>query len=394
MTEERFYRLFEEYATDLMNKEDRKEFLSLLEDPYYRGLMEKVMEEEWNTGKYEERENEEIGQLIDRNVLEVIGGAKVVSMKTRLARPMRMVRAAAVLLVLFVGAYYVISRNSAKKNEPLGDQRGLVNAVKPGSHQAILTLSNGQNILLDSIANGTVAHQGGTRLEEKQGGFLDCESDGRNDKMLFNVVSTPKGGQYRVRLTDGTDVWLNSASTLRFPIVFAAGERTVQITGEAYFEVAHNAGKPFRVEVKGMKVEVLGTRFNIDAYEDEGLLKTTLAQGKVKVLSGQQSAILSAGQQARINIAKELKVIKGAVIEEALAWKNGYFVFKDTRIETVMKQIGRWYNVEIIYAGVIPQGHYKGVIARNVTAAKMIQVFNASGIRCRLEGRTIVVLPE
>jgi hypothetical protein len=114
MTEERFYRLFEEYATDLMNKEDRKEFLSLLEDPYYRGLMEKVMEEEWNTGKYEERENEEIGQLIERNVLEVIGGAKVVSMKTRLARPMRMVRAAAVLLVLFVGRY-VISRNSAKK---------------------------------------------------------------------------------------------------------------------------------------------------------------------------------------------------------------------------------------------------------------------------------------
>jgi ferric-dicitrate binding protein FerR (iron transport regulator) len=282
MQEERFNILLEQYVTDMMNKEDRKEFLSLLKNPHYQSRLEKVMEKEWNHGEYEEPQNEQIGQLIEQNVMGEIRKAKVVPIKQGSGTWMRKMVAVAAVLILIAGAYYLISGNSSKKDNTIASVKKAAIDVKQAGNNAVLTLGDGQDVILDKSTNGTITRQGGIRLDKTRDGMLWYVPEGEAGEVVFNTVSTPNGGEYHVRLSDGTNVWLNAVSSLRFPAAFAGNERMVQVTGEAYFEVAHNAKKPFRVEVKGMHVQVLGTHFNINSYHDEGLSKRLLYKGKSK----------------------------------------------------------------------------------------------------------------
>jgi ferric-dicitrate binding protein FerR (iron transport regulator) len=393
MQEERFNILLEQYVTDMMNKEDRKEFFSLLKNPHYQNRLEKVMEKEWNHGEYEEAQDHEIGQLIEQNVMEEIRKAKVVPMKQGSGTLMRKMVAVAAVLILIAGAYYLISGNSSKKDSTIASVKKERIDEKEAGNNAVLTLGDGQDVILDKSTNGTITRQGGIRLDKTRDGILSYVPEIEAGEVVFNTVSTPKGGEYQVRLSDGTNVWLNAVSSLRFPAAFAGNERMVQVTGEAYFEVAHNAKKPFRVEVKGMQVEVLGTHFNINSYQDEGQSKTTLVQGKIKITGGNASAILLPGQQALLTAANALSVVKHADVEEALAWKNGYFRFNETAIETAMKQIGRWYNLEVVYVGLTPGGHCTGKIGRNLTSSNLARVLNGIGIHCKIEGKKITVTP-
>jgi ferric-dicitrate binding protein FerR (iron transport regulator) len=392
MKEERFQILLEQYVTNMMDKEEQNGFISLLNDPYYRGIFEKVMEEEWNLGKYEEPGNEEIGQLIEQHVMEKIRGGKVVPITRRPIIWMRKAAAVAIVLIVMTGLYYLINFNSHREDTRITAKENFSNEVKPGVDKAMLTLSNNERIMLDSSGKGTLANEGGTSLENLAG-MLSYQVVGKTTEALFNTINTPRGGQYQVRLSDGTRVWLNAASSMRFPSAFPKNERAVELSGEAYFEVAHDAKKPFRVLVDGMRVEVLGTHFNINAYKDEGLSKATLVQGKIRISKDEASAVLNPGQQARINAANELSVVKDADTKEALAWKNGYFQFNNAEIETVMKQLARWYDVDVVYAGVIPQGQINGEIPRTTTADKVIQILEASGVHAKLEGRKITVKP-
>jgi ferric-dicitrate binding protein FerR (iron transport regulator) len=393
MQEERFNILLEQYVTDMMNKEDRKEFLSLLKNPHYQSRLEKVMEKEWNHGEYEEPQNEQIGQLIEQNVMGEIRKAKVVPIKQGSGTWMRKMVAVAAVLILIAGAYYLISGNSSKKDNTIASVKKAAIDVKQAGNNAVLTLGDGQDVILDKSTNGTITRQGGIRLDKTRDGMLWYVPEGEAGEVVFNTVSTPNGGEYHVRLSDGTNVWLNAVSSLRFPAAFAGNERMVQVTGEAYFEVAHNAKKPFRVEVKGMQVQVLGTHFNINSYHDEGLSKTTLVQGKIKITGGNASATLLPGQQALLTAANALSVVKHADVEEALAWKNGYFKFNETEVETAMKQIGRWYNLEVVYVGSTPNGHCTGKIGRNLSALNLAKVLNGIGIHCIIEGKKITVTP-
>lgn len=302
--------------------------------------------------------------------------------------------AAALLLSISITFYYYNSKVSIQNTN------GVVkNDIAPGGNKAILTLADGSKVVLDDKKNGQLAKQGQTVIQKRGSGLLTYLSAALSSQstttVAYNTISTPRGGQYKVILSDGTQVWLNAASSLKFPAAFLGKERNVELTGEAYFEVAKNKAMPFHVLAAGQVVEVLGTHFNVNAYTDEESLKTTLLEGLVKVNKGVSFAMLKPGQQAIINNNDANPVIKVADVpdaDEVMAWKDGKFYFNNTDIKTVMRQIGRWYNVDIEYAGKIPGSDgFTGTFSRNMTASKALKVLEFSGVDFKIEGRKIIV---
>ena len=282
---------------------------------------------------------------------------------------------------------------------PAPPQQAKVEAEKkpfdapPGKSGAILTLASGEKVLLDSMSNGTVAMQGRTQLR-KLGGQLNYKAMDAAlpaSAVFYNTMTVPRGRTFKLRLEDGTMVWLNAGSTIRFPTAFTGKERKVELMGEGYFEVAKNASMPFKVEVNGMEVEVLGTHFNINSYNDEPAIRTTLLEGSVKINKNNTTSLLKPGQQAEVNSAGEVRIINNADIDEAVAWKNGIFNFEGNDIQSVMRQIARWYDVDIKYEN-ISTAHFMGTISRNVNMSEVLNMIALTGaVHFKVEGRTITV---
>ncbi|HEY6081847.1 MAG TPA: FecR family protein, partial [Chitinophagaceae bacterium] len=255
---------------------------------------------------------------------------------------------------------------------------------KPGGNKAILTLANGQKIVLDSSNNGMLFMQGNAKVVKINSGLLaydapqKTESKKQKAEIHYNTISTPRGGQYEVILSDGSKVWLNAASSIRFPTAFTGKDREVQMTGEAYFEIARNANQLFKVSVRGMMVNVLGTHFNIMAYNDEKTIKTTLLEGSLKVTEGNSALLLQPGQEAQLRQNGEIKLVKDVNVKEALAWKNNLFWFDNDDIQSVMRQLSRWYNVDMIIKGDIPD-LFTGSIPRNISFSKVFEVLQKTG---------------
>ncbi|MEI9944262.1 MAG: FecR family protein [Chitinophagaceae bacterium] len=294
----------------------------------------------------------------------------------------------AALFVLIAGAAFIFL-NRKTEQQPIAKQQQVVPEIVPGGNKAILTLADNSLVVLDNAANGDVAQQGNVKLV-KLDGQLAYNGTGGSPDILYNTISTPRGGQYQLVLSDGTKVWLNASSSLRFPASFPAKERKVEITGEAYFEVAHNTSKPFRVNVagKGM-VEVLGTHFNINSYDDESSSKITLLEGLVKVIKNNTVHFLKPGQQAQVT--DKVMIVNGANIEEVVAWKNGKFLFDKTDVQTTMRQLARWYDVEISYDENV-NGFFNGTISRNENISKTLKMLQMTGeVHFNVEGRKIVV---
>jgi transmembrane sensor len=307
--------------------------------------------------------------------------------------------AAAVILVAALGTYVYLNRRPktevAKVVVPATTP--VQNDALPGGNKATLTLGNGQKIILDSAANGNLALQGKTKIVKTSDGQLAYTTQSDVTNVYYNTVSTPKGGQYQLTLSDGTKIWMNAASVLRFPTAFTGKERLVELDGEAYFEVAKNALKPFIVKSKnGMIVQVLGTHFNMMAYADEQDAKTTLIEGSVKISNGSSVAMLKPGQQALTatgNAGTGIRVNKEADIAEAIAWKNGIFQFNDADLETVMRNIARWYDVDISYEGQLPDKRFTGRMSRNLKASELLSGIEFIGVHFKIEGKKIVVQP-
>jgi ferric-dicitrate binding protein FerR (iron transport regulator) len=266
-------------------------------------------------------------------------------------------------------------------------------AIVPGGNHAVLVLADGSVIKLDSTGNGVVSAQGTITITIKDSGQLIYTSNGQapDRESGFNTLKTPRGGQYQVVLPDGTKVWLNAATSLKYPAFFAANERKVELNGEAYFEVAKNPKSPFRVIVNGKPgVEVLGTHFNMMAYGDEPFMATTLLEGSVKI----GSTILKPGQQANVEFAEQkIQVINDIDVNEIIAWKNGKTSFKDASIQTIMRGVSRWYDVDISYEGKIPDKRFKGGLPRDANLSDLLSVLEQSGIHFRVEGKKITVTP-
>ncbi len=307
----------------------------------------------------------------------------------RLPEKMRVVKnrnrwwAAAAVLVLLAGAAAYLLRPAPVV--PEAAQQAAV--VLPGGNKAVLTLADGSAVTLDSAGNQVIM-QAGTAIRQ-QGGLLEYK-DGENAAVGFNTLRTPRGGQFKITLGDGTRVWLNAASSLRYPTAFTENHRTVEVSGEAYFEVAKNAAKPFRVKISEENtITVLGTRFNVNAYADEASINTTLLEGSVQVTAGSQSRVLQPGQQAQVTAAGI--TVAQADTEQAVAWKNEIFNFRNADVKTVMRQLSRWYDVEVEYKGAVPGSRFQGEIQRNLPLNDVLEGLQTTGIRFTLEGRKIVI---
>lgn len=304
----------------------------------------------------------------------------------------RLAAAASIVILITVGTYFLISSNSKKeiaKTEIASKQ--LKNDIAPGTNKAVLTLGNGSTLILDDAHNGVIANQSNTKIIKLDAGQLAYNTGKTNpSQILYNTITTPRGGQYKLVLPDGSKVLLNAASSIRFPVAFVGNERKVDITGEVYFEVAKNKNRPFKVSVKDMNIEVLGTHFNVMAYDNESLIKTTLLEGSVKVSKGENHATLSPGEQAQLN-NQGIKVDKNVNLNEAVAWMNGRFIFNATDIEDIMRQISRWYDVDVVYEGKISKETFSGIVNRNSNVSQVLKIMEQAGIKFKIEGRKIIV---
>lgn len=259
----------------------------------------------------------------------------------------------------------------------------------------MITLANGKKIILDSAQNGVMATQGQVYLVKSEDGQIEYKVNGTGTREAasFNMLENPRGSKIvSITLSDGTRIWLNSESTLRYPTYFSGKERKVQITGEAYLEVAHNAKQPFIVMKENTEVTVLGTRFNINTYEEEPSLKITLLEGKVSVKHDGKSAFLMPGQQAIISRSDGKIDVAGNIdTDDVTAWLNGQFVLDGTRLTSLMNQISRWYNVEVVYTTKITNKAFGGSIDRNVPLSRMLDALRENEVNCRLEEGKVIV---
>jgi ferric-dicitrate binding protein FerR (iron transport regulator) len=265
------------------------------------------------------------------------------------------------------------------------------NDIAPGGNKAMLTLADGSRIVLDEARNDTLGQQGNTSIIKTQNGQVQYHAAGNTATVTYNTLSTPRGGQYQLTLPDGTRVWLNAASSLHFPTAFTGNHRTVELTGEGYFEVAALPGKPFLVKANGADITVLGTHFNIMAYANEQAMAVTLLEGAVNVGRNGTVKKLLPGQQARITGNNSI-MVSGTDVQEAVAWKNGYFIFDRADITTVMRQLERWYDIEVVYEGAPPEMRFGGGMQRSLPLSGILRLLEKNGVLFKIEGRKITVL--
>jgi ferric-dicitrate binding protein FerR (iron transport regulator) len=305
--------------------------------------------------------------------------------------------AAAILVLLMAGLYWMLSKEGAKKIKVAKAPVYIDStSITPGTNKAVLTLADGSKVVLDNAANGMLAQQNNVQVVKSKDGELKYQPANSNGQttIAYNMLLTPRGGQYRIALPDGSTVWLNAASSIRFPTAFIGNERNVEITGEAYFEVKKNASMPFTVKMNnGTVVKVLGTHFNINAYDDEESIKTTLLEGSVEVSSigNRQSAILNPGEQVSLSHESQLSQPIPVQTDEVMAWKNGLFQFNNVTIETVMRQVARWYDVQVVYERDVSQDLFRGKIYRNAAISQLLTILELGGAHFKIEGKKIIV---
>src|SRR5690606_22892486 len=276
------------------------------------------------------------------------------------------------------------------------------NDLTPGGNRATLTLADGRIVALDKSSNGLIAESERMKVNKTADGLivynLTKSSQSKGKSPRYNVITTPRGGQFQIILSDGTKVWLNAASTLRYPENFESDRRNVELLGEAYFEVSNqksDLGKttPFLVHTALQTVEVLGTHFNINSYQDEGVEKTSLLEGSVKVTinssESKKAVVLKPNQQSTLNgLTLDVSAIDS---DEIVAWKNGYFSFEGANIEEVMRQLSRWYDVDIVYEGNIPEGKFTGKVYRNMNLSKVLDILYYAKVNFRIEGKKMFI---
>ena len=383
--------LLQQYLDNRLTKEEQEELDRLLQQDDHAGQMrqelEALIDREQGLQDYQHADWDPLFRKI----------------RARTARPVkhmqqRWLTAAAALILFSVAAWLLFNGRSthrslaattSAKQPPAAD-------ITPGGNKATLTLADNTTIDLDAAKVGVLGQQGNTQLIKHKDGQLSLRAAGPKATavtMTYNLLTTPRGGQYQLVLPDGSKVWLNAASRLKFPTSFGGKERLVELQGEAYFEIARNPSMPFKVSLMGDQhahIEVLGTHFDVKAYADEPAIHATLLEGSVRVRRGETATLLQPGQEARWNSSTDLKVTT-ADVEETIAWKNGLFKFNEATIEEVMRQLSRWYDVEVVYVNGIPNDLFRGEIYRNVSVSKVLKVLEASGVHFTVEGKKILV---
>jgi ferric-dicitrate binding protein FerR (iron transport regulator) len=377
--EERIYYLFDRYIGDLASAEELDELKLLLADSSYEEtaknyLLSQLLATEPMAGASEERLQAVLRKMHEEDL-------------TLRNTPEPYTRR---LFGIALAVWIIIRPKMAAP--AVAVQPVQVHDRAPGRNVALLTLSDGSSITLDSAHNGVLARQGNANITKSGDGSLAYRpAQGGTSAVVYNTLTTPRGGQYRLLLPDGSQVWLNAASSISYPTAFTGGERSVTITGEAYFEIASNASMPFRVNViapKGQKeIRVLGTHFNVKAYDDEPTVTTTLLEGSVQ-LAG---TILKPGEQGQWREDGTMHVDSHANIEEAVAWKNGLFHFEGADLAEVMRQLSRWYDVEVVFRGKVPDAKFDGEITRNSNLTEVFKILQLSNVHFTVEDKKVFV---
>lgn len=304
--------------------------------------------------------------------------------------------AAVLVLAVLAGILFITKQNRDKQPAITANQNNKKQQILPGTNKAYLTLANGTNIILDDAKNGEIAAGEGVKVTKAANGMLVYKFSKVNTAasvQQFNTITTPRGGQYKVVLEDGTLVWLNAASSIRFPQAFTGANRLVEITGEAYFEVAKSKTKPFLVKANGTQVEVLGTHFNVNAYNDDAGVTTTLIEGSVRMSNGKAVVMLSPGQQGVVAQNGASILVNKADTEESLAWINGYFIFRDESIVNIMKQVSRWYDVDVEYRDDVQLNEFGGTISKYKNITELLNNMQLTRtIHYKIEGRRVIIM--
>ncbi len=401
MPDTSFDELLNGYINNQLTRKELSSFLQLLQKEEHAARFKDYIEELF--------EDDSLSELADHNRADIIfqktmdaaakednipgNGVVLLKPKSTFFTFSRIAAAAAVVGLILFGTYSIISKRDDKKLAATETKNNSYkNEVLPGGDKAILTLADGSTIVLDTMQNGNLAQQGNTTVIKLDGKLAyNAANAGAND-IAYNTLTTPRGGQYQVELPDGTRVWLNAASSLRFPTAFVGGERRVEISGEAYFEVAKNKAMPFVVSVNGTEVHVLGTHFNVMAYSEEGKIATTLLEGSVQVSKAGKKHVIVPGQQAVWKENGDFNLNGDIDLEEVVSWKNGKFHFNNADIKVIMRQIARWYDVDVEYRDNLSETQLGGIVSRKEDLRQLLSYFEMTGkVKFNLEGRKIIV---
>jgi ferric-dicitrate binding protein FerR (iron transport regulator) len=414
MQEQRIRVLLEQYISGQLTEIGQQELSSILANPDYAPFVKEELRQLLElsqaaatgdaTGEAPAGDSSVVHPILER-VLSIdktegkLPGKRPARIAIYRVAYRRWVSAAAVLLTAGSVGYYAFHTDRPALPKVVASRPSPVkNDIAPGSNRAVLTLAGGNQIVLNGAKNGVLTQQGNTRVVKLDNGQLAYDADGRstgsnsNVAPVYNTVTTPRGGEYQVILPDGTKVWLNAASSLRFPTAFSDKDRTVQVTGEAYFEVAADKDKPFVVQAGETRTRVLGTHFDVMAYGDEKAIRTTLLEGSVRMDKGGLGTLLKPGEQGAFDGGTGVLTTKNVNVNAAIAWKDGYYYFDRTKMEDVMRQISRWYDVDIVYQGSIPQDEIVGKIPRTAHVSEVLHIMELIGIHFQIDGKKIIVL--
>ena len=383
-------KLVKKYLHGTATKEETEKLFQ-----WYRSEMN--ADSHWDLDAFEDEED------LKLFILSKIDVPDLIEKKAPVYRKFYYLAAAASLAIFMAIGLYFFNNNNQTYVSPTSVKKVVKQKaidIQPGTNKAILTLSNGKKIILDDSQNEVVINDGAIKVHKNAKGIIEYTLNRlgkeQNEKTEvqtgYNTIQTPIGGKFQLTLADGSKVWLNSASSLRFPVYFSGDNRTVELKGEAYFEVAKTQNKKFTVRSGNQTVEVLGTHFNINAYSDEPVITTTLIEGAIRVveLNTQKFQILKPGEQSKVH--NDIKIQKKDT-QADIAWKDGYFYFENSSIETVMRQLGRWYGITARYESVLPQQHFEGAISTNLTLLEVLEILQKSNVHFSLEGKEVVVMP-
>lgn len=400
--------ILEKFLKEELSPEELTLFLAAVKEPANEAVLLRAVEEKLGNKNDHGLSNETVIPEMFRAMLEkaaVLEREAIGSMAA--IRPLftlrRIAAAAAILLLAGAGFYFIKTKPTPPPTAQKESRESRFrNDIAPGGDKAMLTLANGHTILLDSTSNGTLARQGNTSVVKLNNGQLAYRpADGRPaaieegqaaSALTYNTLSTPRGGQYQLTLPDGSKVWLNAASSIRYPTAFIGKERKVEITGEAYFEVAKNARMPFKVKIGSSRgeIEVLGTSFNIMTYEDDTVACTTLLEGAVRITRGNTSRTITPGQQL-ITGASSMRVMPEVDVQKIIAWKNGKFIFYNDDINSIMKQLTRWYDIDVRFGKEV-NDHYTGRISRQVNISQVLKMMEAAGgVTFSVQGKEVKI---
>lgn len=368
-----------------MEKERIKELLH----KYRKGLCTDA-EKAWVESLYNELANplssDLTDEMIQTDLADIHSRLPALSNHRSFSMWPRIVAAAIFLLFVSIGFYFFKEKDVSQPLVQVVDKAEInSNDFAPGTNTALLTLADGSKIALDSSINQKILDKGGIKITKTEDGLITYQINPGIKELRSNTLSTPKGGQYQVILSDGTKVWLNAASSLSYPTVFSGNERKVLLKGEAYFEVAKNAKQTFKVITDRQELVVLGTHFNINSYEDEPDIKTTLLEGSVKVSSLQtnQTILLKPGEQSALKKSGKLKVDQ-INAENAIAWKSGLFQFQGSSIQEALRQMARWYDVTIEFEGEVPDIQLWGEVHRNANAIEALEILRYFDLKYKI----------